>query len=605
MPDDWIIQSATLPSSSESVAPHSANFYIALSESSKKPMAMYPCLGRRHVSYVGLNRLVFTSEPRGIFKTVQYAYIVEAGTVYRIDNQYNQVPIGTLEAISGPVYFTYLVVNYIVYACFVDGQFIYVYQESGPGFTGTLQQITDSNAPGVFTLDGKTTKPGYIAAFGNRLVVSVANSSQFILSAINLVGKGETMFNPGKAFTNEDPTNQVFAQEDGIIRQMGVLYNTLYIFCDYITGIWANQPSVFSGTQVTFPFTKNSTYDWNFGMANPTSLDIDFGQMIWLAQNSDGLLQFMMSDGDFPKRISSRAIDTMLQKYTNEFGATNPFLLANSNGFIYQYENAILYRMSGGPYTGTQLLDQEQIANSIEYNLEAKEWHRCIEANGERNRIQQHIYFNFKHLVTATEEGTIYEMSGQFYTNEVRNPLQDNVQAADAFMIEPFRYERVTPIIYEEDYSEFEHEYVQVDFVFGESNISYNTGPFSNAVFIIDEKPGDDGGPQFMITDQAGPDGSSQYILSELGNTPGLNEVFYNTLYKPSIELYFSDDSGISFLPADVREFSQMGQYQWRMRWYQLGPSRNRVYKIVAISPVPIVILGAVVNTRRMSGGAN
>ena len=58
-------------------------------------------------------------------------------------------------------------------------------------------------------------------------------------------------------------------------------------------------------------------------------------------------------------------------------------------------------------------------------------------------------------------------------------------------------------------------------------------------------------------------------------------------------------------MQADVREFSQLGQYRWRMRWYELSVSRNRCYRLVCVSSAPIVILGGVRNTKRISGGAN
>jgi hypothetical protein len=93
-------------------------------------------------------------------------------------------------------------------------------------------------------------------------------------------------------------------------------------------------------------------------------------------------------------------------------------------------------------------------------------------------------------------------------------------------------------------------------------------------------------------------------MISEMGNFPVLDSPQYSNWYKPHIELLFSDDGGISFLTADVLEFSQIGIYQWRMRWYQLGTSRNRVYKLICISPVPIVILGGNMCVRRASGGA-
>ena len=582
-----------------------ANWYIAVDERSKKPIAHYPTMGRAHIRSAGINRLAFDSEPRGIFKTINFCYIVEGSTIFQVDSQYNQIAIPGLLTVAGDIYFTFLVFNTIVFAVFVDGQKIYILQEG----TNVLQVVTDPLAPGNSIVDGKPTKPGFIATFGNRIVVSVLNSAQFYLSAINLQGNGAVNppgfnFDPSKVFTNFT-TPSVFASESGIIRQMGVLNNTLYIFTDYTTGPWSNIPAFFSGTGTTFPWKKSSAYDWNFGIANPTSLDIDFGFLVFLARNSDGLLQFMVSDGSQPILLSSKAINTLLQKYNDLYGANNPFLVGNSNGFLYQYENTIFYRMSGGDYFDFGILDQELTADCVEYSFESKTWHRCIELNGERNRIKNHVFFNFKHLVTLTGDGTVYDMSGQYYYNEITNPDQPDPQAPDAYLAFPFRYERITPIIYEKDYSEFDTSYVQIDFVFGDSNINFYSGPFQNAQFLIAEDATPEGDPQYLITEQPNVDGQPVYVLDDIGNTPELTDLTYNYLLNPHIELYFSDDGGISFDSADVREFSQMGVYQWRMRWYELGASRNRVYKLICVSIVPIVVLGGVMDVRRISGGAN
>jgi len=577
-----------------------ANWYVVTDENTKQQYAMYPCLGRAHINYLGINRLVYGSEPRGLFKSINFSYIVDGNTIYRIDSQYNEMVLSGLQTVSGDIYFAFLVVNTIVFSVFIDSQKIYIYKEGG---TAGLQVVTDPLAPGNFTpAGGQLTKPGFIVAFGNRIAVSVANSSQFVLSLINLGGNG---FDPLTCWTNPT-TPQVFALEDGIIRQMGVLNNTLYIFTDYITGVWSNIPATFGGTvpSAVFPWKKNSTYNWNFGIANPTSLDIDFGMMVFLARNSDGLLQFMVSNGGQPERFSTKAIDTLLQKYTNALGGNNPFLVGNSNGFLYQYENTIFYRMSGGDFKYEGILDQDINANSIEFSFETKEWHRCIELNGERNRVKNHVYFNFKHLVTLTGDSTVYNMSGQYYTNEISNPDQPNPQETDAYIAYPFRYERTTPIIFQKGYAEFETEYVQIDFVFGDSNINYSIAPFENAQFLIAEQP-INSQPQYMISENLDSDGQPVFILGDEGDTPGIGELTYNYLFKPHIELFWSDDGGISFDSADVREFSQMGVYNWRMRWYQLGCSRNRVYKLICVSPVPIVILGAVMNIRRTSGGAH
>ncbi len=48
----------------------------------------------------------------------------------------------------------------------------------------------------------------------------------------------------------------------------------------------------------------------------------------------------------------------------NAYGNENPFLVSNSNGFLYEYENVIFYRMSGGDYFGYQILDQQQLGKA-------------------------------------------------------------------------------------------------------------------------------------------------------------------------------------------------------------------------------------------------
>jgi hypothetical protein len=568
-----------------------ANWYLVPNEEGKKKVAMYPAMGRKHINFLGRNQLQFVVEPRGIFKSSTYLYVVVQNKIYRIDKNFNQTEItgGMFPSVTGNVYFTFLVAVNITFACFTDGTSIYVYRED----TQKFYVVTDGNAPPV---------PTFIVTFGNRLVVSQGNAATFYLSVINLGGGS---FDPTKCFTIGSPGAAVFAQEDNIIGQMAVLHNTLYIFTQYTTGVWQNTPAVFSGSTanppVTFPFKKNTTLAFDYGINDPLSLDVDFNMMAWEARNAGGLTQFMVSSGQAPERISTRAVDILLQ--TNAAAiSSNPSLVTQVTGFLYTYENTIFYRVSLGNYNNFGQLDLDSDSFSLEFNFDVGKWSRCIEANGERNRAQQSVYFNNRHLITVQGEGTVYEMSGAFYVNELINPAEPNLQASDAYIQYPMRYERITPIIFAEDYSEFQTDYVEIDFVFGDQDFIKSISGFANTVYIIDENS-TPSSPNYII--QEGTDADPIYIVSETGNYPALNEPFYNALFKPNITLYFSDDGGISFHSADNREFSQLGIYQWKMRWYQLGPSRNRVYKLVCVSPSPIVVLGGVQVKRRISGGAN
>jgi len=578
-----------------------ANWTVIEAPTGKKKNALYPQMGRKHIRFNNSNRLIFNREPRGEFRTLSYMYYVVGDVIYRVDKDYSRIIIseGKVETLNSNVFFASLVVGTLTFACFVDGRKIYIYQEPVVGPDGTItppigdpfQVVTDANAP---------KNPTYIAAFGNRIVVSSYKSSEFRLSVINLNG---AFFDPLTCFTVAG--SAVFAQAPGEIKQFGVLFNTLYIFTDFATSIWSNIPSTFqssSGTPaVSFPWKVSSSYNWDYGLADPLSLDIDFDRMIWLGQNQNGLVQIMASDGGKPQEISTKAINLLFQKNV-ETGEASPFLKGNSNGFLYQFENTIYYRLSGGIYDpDEEVLDKLDNNNSVEFNFDTNTWARCIEANGERNRIQKHMFFNNTHYVTVLNESTVYEMSGQFYVNELRNPDQPNSQLDDAYIAYPFRYELVTQLIFQEDYSEFITNYVQIDFVFG-NNTSVNTlTPFKNAVYIVDELVDGDGQPIFLVDDND----EEKFIIKEGSNYPVLDSDHYNSLYKPHVSLYYSDDGGENFNYADNLEFSQVGQYQWRMRWYQLGPSRNRCYKMVAVSPFPIVVLGGIMEIIRSSGGAN
>lgn len=576
-----------------------ANWYVIETPSGKKGKALYPCMGRKHINFNGLNRLVYSVQPRKIFRSISYLYVVVGSVIYQVDQFFNTVVVSTPQftKTSGELYFAYLPTvqvpapdeppssnTFPVFCGLCDGTSMFIINEGTDVPADIFTLVTDVNAP---------PSPLHIAAFGSRFVVSSANSTQFQLTQVNLGGP----YNPNTVFTTAEQA--IFAQESGLIRQMAVLYNNLFIFTDFTTGVWSNTFSYFSSTDITsaFPFKKNTSYNLDYGIADPNSLDVDFGMMVWLGKNRSGLVTFLMSNGQSATPISTQALNTLLQRIANESGI-NSLLQLDTVGFLYQYEDTVFYRVSIGPYVNYQTLDRDSLSVTMEYGFDTKTWHRCIELNGERNIVEEHEFFANMHIVSCEGETALYNMSGQFYYNEIRNPLQTNPQATDAFIAYPFRYENVTPPIFESDYSEFITDYVQIDFVWGEGTFSYSEGATENTVFIIQE--GTQGDPVYLVSE----DGVT-FIVAEGGQFPDLNSSTYSSLYKPHIELFWSDDGGVSFNSADVLEFSQLGIYSWRIRWYQLGASRNRVYKLIAVSPAPIVILGGVQNVRRASGGAN
>jgi hypothetical protein len=560
-----------------------ANWYGVAADSGKKSQALYPAMGRQHINFFNQNRLIFNDEPRDVFKTINFMYVVVGTQLFQVDQFYNIKTVGSI-SLTGTLWFDYLTVSTIVYGVITDGTNIYIFTEHGTSISFGI--VTDPNRP---------TNPTYVAAFGNRIVISTADTPLFTLSAINL---GGSILNLNTCFTVNNAS--LFAQASGVIRQMGVLHNQLYIFNDFTTDVWSNIATQITVGSITteFPWKLNSSYNWDYGMADSLSLSIDFGRMVWLGKNRGGIVTYMVSQGQAPETLDTQAINILLEQSATD-DTLNPFLTGNSDGFLYQYENTIFYRALAGQFMDFGILDVKESANAIEYNFSTGTWARVIELNGERNRIQKHVYIFNKHLVTVEGDKAMYEMAGNIYHNELLNPNQPNPQAPDAFLKFPMRYELVTKQLFNKDYSEFIDDYVEIDFVFGDQTFYKSLAPFDNTVYIVDETSTDNV-PIFLITED-----NLNFIIDEGSNTPTFDDNHYYALFKPHIELYYSDDGGVTFISADLREFSQLGQYRWRMRWYELANSRNRCYKLICVSSAPIVILGGVRNTRRVSGGGN
>src|SRR5579871_6823060 len=115
-----------------------ANWYGVRVESGKKKQAMYPAMGRKHINTFNVNRLVFAQEPRNIFRTVNFFYVIVGTTVYCYDKNYNQQTIGQV-SLTGNLWFAYLAVDNVFYAMMTDEKNIYVITENGTTVTmGTV-----------------------------------------------------------------------------------------------------------------------------------------------------------------------------------------------------------------------------------------------------------------------------------------------------------------------------------------------------------------------------------------------------------------------------------------------------------------------------------
>ena len=91
-----------------------ANWYPIAVENTKKGQALYPAMGRKRITSLGINELVFTQEPSQIFKSINYIYLVVGTQIIQVDKNFNQLVLGNVQ-LGATVWFAYLVVGKLVY----------------------------------------------------------------------------------------------------------------------------------------------------------------------------------------------------------------------------------------------------------------------------------------------------------------------------------------------------------------------------------------------------------------------------------------------------------------------------------------------------------
>ena len=63
----------------------------------------------------------------------------------------------------------------------------------------------------------------------------------------------------------------------------------------------------------------------------------------------------------------------------------------------------------------------------------------------------------------------------------------------------------------------------------------------------------------------------------------------------PTVQLAWSDNTGISYEGEESAEIGKIGEYTERSIFYGLGASRNRVFKIAMTDPVPFILVSIII----------
>lgn len=154
----------------------------------------------------------------------------------------------------------------------------------------------------------------------------------------------------------------------------------------------------FSGADDVVPLEPVQSGFSEWGTPAPWSVAEMAGSIFYLAQNTEGTGQVVMTNGLNPTVISTTAITTEITSLTT---------LSDAYGYCYQYNGHNFYVLSF-PTDG----------HTFVYDITTQMWHKWNSAatNGQ-HRSTHHVFIYDKHLVGDSETGRVFELDWDTYTD--------------------------------------------------------------------------------------------------------------------------------------------------------------------------------------------
>lgn len=396
------------------------NFYPLVSESgtSKEVTALRGTAGLLERYDVG------TGAIRGMISSASgRAFALSGNTLYELYKNGTSTSRGTINTFSGFVSFSENNGGQVI---FVDGVEGWIFDLSAD----TLTKITDVDFP-VCT---------YVTFQDQYFIVAKTGTSQFYISAIN----------DGTSWNALD-FSSVESNPDDLV---GVLSNNqmLYAFGNRSVEIFQNTGAA------SFPFQRIEGAIVQTGCANMFTVQKFDNGVIWLGVDENGRgIVWQMNGINDARRISTQAIELLIDSAAD---------YTESYSWVYHERGHVFYCL--------QIVGLE---TTLVYDGSTGQWHErswqnTVTASRELHRGACHMFFGQFNLVGDRENGKIYRMDLDIYT--------DNG--------EEIRRERICPHIADEKRL-ISHALLELDMEVG---VGLDTGQGSNPKIMM--RYSDDGG---------------------------------------------------------------------------------------------------------------
>ena len=338
------------------------NLYPILSETgdSKSVSALRGTSGLESFATAGAGGV------RGGIESDNRAFFVSGDEFYEVFADGTSSLRGTLLTVSSVVSMEENPTQIMV----VDGTYGYIYNKT----TNLLTQISDGDFP---TPSDLTFQDGYF-------IVTEADTAKFYISALN----DGTSWDPLDFTTVESsPDNLVAVKSDS---------SNLWLFGTKSTEIYQNTGAA------TFPFQRINGATIETGCAAQGTVQEIDNALIWLGTDANGDSVVWRSNGYNAVRVSTQAIEKKIAESTD---------FRESYAWVYHERGHAFY-----------MLQVKGLPTTLCLDLATGAWHERVYRNTTTNAEEQHrgschVFFNQKHLVGDRENGNIYNMSLDVYSD--------------------------------------------------------------------------------------------------------------------------------------------------------------------------------------------
>lgn len=336
------------------------------------------------VAYGTPGRSLFTTfgdtPCRGAYVIGERLFIVHRGTLWEVNNAGTQTSRGTLNSTTGRVT--------------ISDNGIELFIGDGPdGYTLTLAtnafaQVADVDFPGA---SSSTFQDQYI-------IVVPEDSGRFYISGIADATSWDSL---DFATAESSPDNLVACIAD---------HNEICLFGQTNTEFWANA----ANGSADFPYQNIRGATIPYGLAAKNSLVKYNDSLAFLGKNEMGQVQVFRLQGHTAIPISNQDLDSIINEYLTVSDAT---------AFAYMWFGHPMYQINF-PTAGESWL----------YDSSTQIW-SSVSSNGGRDKGEIHFDYLNKAYVTDYENGNVYSLESDIYTDNgdeiVRELITANVASPD------------------------------------------------------------------------------------------------------------------------------------------------------------------------------